>query len=144
MKQQIRLLGIDDSPFSFTDKYATVVGVVMRGGSYLECVLSNRVSVDGDDATIICIDMVKNTRHRKQLKAMLLDGIALGGFNIVDIEEILSRTDLPVITVTRDKPNFKKIEVALKKNFEDWKSRLNIMKKGRLYEFKTSYNPIFV
>jgi len=33
MKQQIRLLGIDDSPFTFTEKYATVIGVVMRGGA---------------------------------------------------------------------------------------------------------------
>ena len=43
MKQQIRILGIDDSPFTFTDKYATVIGVVMRGGGYLECVLQARV-----------------------------------------------------------------------------------------------------
>ena len=144
MKQQIRLLGIDDSPFSFTDKYVTVVGVVMRGGNYLECVLRNQVSVDGEDATFICIDMIKNTRHRKQLKAMLLDGIALGGFNVINIEEIFSNTGLPVITVTRDKPDFKKIEIALKKKFKDWQNRLNLMKNGRLYKIKTSYNPIFV
>ena len=144
MKKQIRVLGIDDSPFSFTDKYATVVGVVMRGGSYLECVLRNQVSVDGDDATFICIDMIKNTRHRKQLKAILLDGIALGGFNVVNIQEIFSKTSLPVITITRDEPNFEKIESALKKNFKDWKNRLNLMKKGTLYKVKTSYNPIFV
>jgi endonuclease V-like protein UPF0215 family len=144
MKQQIRLLGIDDSPFSFTDKYATVVGVVMRGGNYLECVLRNQVSVDGDDATFICVEMIKNTRHRKQLRAMLLDGIALGGFNVINIEDIHSNTGLPVITITRDKPDFKKIEIALKKNFEDWKNRLNLMKKGQLYKVETNYNPIFV
>ncbi len=54
----------------------------------LKCVLKNQVSVDGDDATFICKQMIENTRHRKQLKAMLLDGIALGGFNVVDIEEV--------------------------------------------------------
>jgi hypothetical protein len=144
MKQQIRLLGIDDSPFSFSDKYATIIGVVMRGGNYLECVLRNQVSVDGHDATSICVDMIKNTRHRKQLKAMLLDGIALGGFNVINIEEIFSNTGLPVITVTRDEPDFKKIEIALKKKFKDWQNRLTLMKNGRLYKIKTSYNPIFV
>src|SRR4030042_1037943 len=61
MKQQIRLLGLDDSPFSFSDKYTTIIGVVMRGGEYLECVLSRQISIDGDDATLICIDMIKNT-----------------------------------------------------------------------------------
>ena len=86
MKQQIRLLGIDDSPFTFNDKYTTIIGVVMRGGEYLECVLRNQISIDGNDATYVCKEMIKNTRHREQLKAMLLDGIALGGFNIGVLE----------------------------------------------------------
>jgi endonuclease V-like protein UPF0215 family len=144
MKQQIRLLGIDDSPFTFTDKYAKIIGVVMRGGSYLECVLKNQVSIDGDDATCVCKDIIKKTRHRKQLKAMLLDGISLGGFNVVDIDNIFKSTNLPVITVTRDKPDFEKIEKALVKNFIDWEKRLKIIKNGDIYEVKTSHNPIYV
>jgi endonuclease V-like protein UPF0215 family len=144
MKKQIRLLGIDDSPFTFTDKYATIIGVVMRGGNYLECVLKNQVSIDGDDATFVCKDMINSTRHRKQLKAMLIDGIALGGFNIVDIDEINDSTKLPVITVTRDKPDFKKIKDALKKNFIDWEKRLTLIKNGKIHEVKTSHNPIYI
>ena len=144
MKQQIRLLGIDDSPFTFTEKYAIVIGVIMRGGSYIECVLRRQVSVDGSDATSVCKEMIENTRHRKQLKAMMLDGIALGGFNVVDIQEVHSVTNLPVITVTRDEPNFEKIEKALKKNFENWKDRLNLMKRGELYKVETSHNPIYI
>jgi endonuclease V-like protein UPF0215 family len=144
MKQQIRLLGIDDSPFIFTDKYGIIIGVVMRGGEYLECVLRRQISIDGNDATDVCKEMIKNTRHKKQLKAMLLDGIALGGFNVVDIEEIYTATNLPVITITRDEPDFEKIKQALKKNFDDWKDRLAIMKKGELHKIKTPHNPIYV
>jgi endonuclease V-like protein UPF0215 family len=144
MKQQIRLLGIDDSPFSFSEKYANIIGVVMRGGEYLECVLSRQISIDGDDATFFCIDIIKNTKHRKQLKALLLDGVTFGGFNVVDVQEIHISTKLPVITVTRDKPDFLKIEKALKNNFADWKNRLNLMKKGRLYVVNTKYNPIYI
>ena len=144
MKQQIRLLGVDDSPFTFTDKYATVIGVVMRGGEYLECVLKSQITVDGSDATYVCKEMIKNTRHRKQLKAMMLDGISLGGFNVVDINEVYSVTNLPVITITRDEPDFEKIKKALQKNFEDWKERLNLMKKGKLHMVKTLHNPIYV
>lgn len=144
MKKQIRLLGVDDSPFKFTGKYVTVIGVIMRGGQYLEGVLKNKVSIDGDDATYICIQMIKNTKHRLQLKTMLLDGVALGGFNIVDIEEIYKKTDLPVITITRDKPDFKKIKNALQKNFKDWEKRFDIIQKGELYKVRTKHNPIFV
>ncbi len=144
MKQQIRLLGVDDSPFTFTDTYATIIGVVMRGGNYLECVIKNKITIDGDDATFVCKDMIKNTRHRKQLKAMLLDGIALGGFNVVDIDEIFKSTNLPVITVTRDKPDLNKMEEALKKNFIDWEKRLTLIKNGEIHEVLTNYNPIYI
>jgi endonuclease V-like protein UPF0215 family len=144
MKTQIRLLGLDDSPFTFNDKYTTIIGVVMRGGEYLECVLSRQISIDGEDATFVCIDMIKSSKHRKQLKAMLLDGVTFGGFNVVDIQEVFKSTNLPVITVTRDKPDFNKIEKALKNNFADWKDRLNLMKKGRLFKVKTRHNPVYM
>jgi len=144
MKQQIRLLGIDDSPFKFTDKHAQIIGVVMRGGEYLECVLKEQISIDGDDATLVCKKMIKNTRHKKQLKALLLDGVALGGFNIVDIEKVFNDTKVPVITITRDKPDFDKIKKALKKNFKDWENRWDLLSKGKLHEVKTKHNPIFV
>ena len=144
MKKQIRLLGIDDSPFTFSDKYATVIGAVMRGGEYLECVLSTHILIDGNEATEILIEMIQNTKHNQQLKAILLDGIALGGFNIVDIEKLYESTQLPIITITRDKPDFEKIKVALKKNFEDWNERFDLMKKGELYKVKTPHNPIYV
>jgi endonuclease V-like protein UPF0215 family len=144
MKREVRILGIDDSPFTFNDKYATIVGVVMRGGSYLEGVLREQVSVDGNDATIICKKMIESTRHNKQLRAVLLDGVALGGFNIVDVEEIYKSTKIPIITVTRDEPDFKKIKKALQKTFDDWENRWNLISKGEMYKIKTKYNPIFV
>jgi len=144
MKQQIRLLGIDDSPFKFTDKQGIVIGVVMRGGEYLECVLRKHITIDGNDATFVCKDMIKKTKHRAQLKAVLLDGVALGGFNVVDIEDLYNDTNIPVLTVTRDKPDFEKIKLALKKNFDDWDVRWGLISKGKLHEIKTSHNPIYV
>ena len=144
MKQEVRLLGIDDSPFTFTDKYCIVIGVVMRGGHYLESILKRQISIDGNDATYICTDIIKKSRHRKQLKALLLDGITLGGFNIVDIEEVYKDTELPVITITRDKPDFDKIKIALQKNFSDWKTRFDLIKNGQIYNIKTKHNPIFI
>lgn len=144
MKSEIKLIGIDDSPFSFVDKYCTIIGVIMRGGGYLEGVIRSQVKVDGDDATNICKTIINNTRHKKQLKAILLDGISLGGFNVVDIQDIYNNTKIPVITITRDKPDFVKIKNALIKNFKDWDKKLEIMKKGKLHRVQTKHNPIFV
>lgn len=144
MKRQIRILGIDDSPFTFNDKYSTVIGVVMRGGEYIECVLRDQVAIDGNEATSIIKRMIENTKHRQQLKIVMLDGVALGGFNIVNINELYDSTRLPVITITRDEPDFEKIKKALQNNFHDWKTRWEILKEGKLHTVKTSHNPIFV
>jgi len=144
MKKQIRIIAIDDSPFSFNDKYCTIIGVVMRGGEYLECVLSDQVEIDGNEATSICREMIKNTKHRKQIKVVMLDGVALGGFNVVDINELYESTNIPVITITRDEPNFDKIKLALSQNFKDWKQRWTILKRGEMYTLETSHNPIYV
>lgn len=144
MKKQIRILGIDDSAFTFNDKYCTVIGAVMRGGEYLECVLSDRIKIDGNEATIICKEMIQNTKHRQQLKLVMLDGVTLGGFNVVDINELFDSTKLPIITITRDKPDFNKIKIALKKHFYDWKERWMTLKRGEMYTIETNYNPIYV
>ncbi len=144
MKKEIRLLGIDDSPFKFRENNVTIIGVVMRAGEYIEGVIKKEVKIDGFDSTEKCIEMVNKTRHKTQIKAILLDGIALGGFNIVDIEKVFLETNVPVITVTRDKPDNKKIKSALLKHFTDWEMRFNLIKKGRLLEIKTKHNPIFI
>ena len=144
MKRQIRILGIDDAPFTFQDNYSTVIGVVMRGGEYLECVLRSQVTIDGAEATDVCTQMVLGSRHRKQLKVIMLDGVCLGGFNVVDIHVLSEATCLPVITITRDKPDFIKIKQALQKHFVDWKDRWTIMHKGKLEKVTTKHNPIFM
>jgi uncharacterized protein len=144
MKHQIRILGIDDAPFTFHDKYTSIIGVVMRGGEYLECVLRNQVTIDGTEATEICAQMINTSRHHRQLKVVMIDGACLGGFNVVDIDTLSQATQIPVITVTRDKPNQRKIKYALQKNFKDWETRFEVMQKGRLYKIPTAHNPMYI
>jgi len=144
MKRQIRILGIDDAPFTFHEKYTTVIGVVMRGGEYLECVLRNQVTIDGTEATMICKQMIQNSRYQQQLKAVMIDGACLGGFNVVDIDDLSESTHLPVLTITRDKPDQKKIKNALQKNFKDWKERWSLLEKGPLHMVPTQHNPMYI
>jgi uncharacterized protein len=143
MKRQVRILGIDDAPFTFTDTKTMIVGVVMRGGEYLEAVLRSEVTIDGTDATDVVTSMVQTTRHREQLRAVMLDGICLGGFNVVDIKKILKAIDIPILTITRDRPDLTAIEDALRKHFPDWERRLAVHKDGVLHEFQTTHNPLY-
>ncbi|HEX9907075.1 MAG TPA: DUF99 family protein, partial [Thermoplasmata archaeon] len=115
MKQQVRILGIDDSPFKFKDERALVVGALVRVPNYLEGVLTTDVRVDGDDATARIIDMVSGSRYSDQVKAVMLDGIAVAGFNVIDIEKLSRSLKVPVITVTRDRPDLEKMRSALEK-----------------------------
>jgi len=144
MKKQIRILGVDDAPFMFQDSKTMIIGVVMRGGEYLECVLKDEITIDGDDATDTCIDMIKKTRYHKQLKTVMLNGVTLGGFNIVDINMVYKETGVPVITITRDKPDLESIRKALLKHFKDWRERYNLIVKGRMHKVPTLHNPIYI
>ena len=144
MKKEIRILGIDDAPFSFDQKNDIVIGVITRGNSYVEAILSTKVEIDGSDATMKVIEMVNKTKYKQQLKAILIDGVALGGFNIVDIEKLYQSTGIPVITVTRNKPDFDSIKKALRNHFQDWEKRFDLMCAGKLEEIQTGFNPVWV
>jgi uncharacterized protein len=143
MKSQIKLIGIDDGPFHFHDETTILIGVVMRANGYLEGVLKREILIDGSEATSIIIDMILQTRHRHQIKAILIDGVAVGGFNIIDISKVYEETTLPVITITRDVPDLDQIKIALKSHFSDWNLRFNLIRKGPLYNMKTKHNPLY-
>ena len=127
MKKEIRVLGIDDAPFNkFKDKKTLLIGVFFRGGNFLDGVVSTSVSVDGTDSTTKMINLVKKTKLRPQLQFIMLDGIAVGGFNVVDITRLSKRTRLPVIVVMRKYPEITKMKRVLK--------RLKMEKKIQLLE----------
>ena len=74
----------------------------------------------------------------------MLDGVCLGGFNVVDIVELFETTTIPVMTITRDKPDFPKIKQALQKNFHDWNDRWKILRRGTMHPIQTRHNPIYI
>jgi len=144
MKPQMKLIGVDDGSFHFGEKTTIIIGTIMRANGYIEGVLKREIQIDGSDSTDVLIDMIVHTYHRKQLQAILLDGASVGGFNIIDIERIFQETQLPVMTISRDSPNFEDIKKALRAHFSDWDVRYNLLKKGDLYHIKTKYNPIYL
>ena len=137
-------MGVDDGPFTFNDRNVLVVGVVVRGVNYIEGIIKKSVKRDGFDSTDVLIEMVDNSRYREQIRVIMTDGIALAGFNVIDMERLYKSTGKPVISITRDKPDEKRVEMALKSHFEDWEKRLKIIEKYHLIEVKTAYKPISV
>jgi endonuclease V-like protein UPF0215 family len=128
-KPEIRILGFDDSSFLRNDKTVPVIGVIYRGGNFLDGVVKTEVAVDGMDSTDKLAKLVNTTRHRQQLRMLMLDGLTLGGFNLVDIKELNNRTHLPVIVINRKHPNLKDVKKALK-NFNDYKKRWKVVSRA--------------
>lgn len=113
-KKEARFIGIDDAPFNkFRDKSVLVIGAVFRGGEWMDGVLSTKVMVDGTDSTKKISELINKSKFKPQLQAILLDGIAMGGFNIIDVVQLSNKTGIPVIAVMRSYPNFGKISKAL-------------------------------
>ena len=135
IKQEIRILGVDDSPFpSHTTEKVMLVGTVFRAGNWLDGVLSTHIYGDGTDATEKISKMVTNSRNLGQLGVIMLDGITFGGFNLVNVRQIFESTGVPVIVIMRKIPNFEHIKKALKR-FDDWEDRwANVLEAGEVYK----------
>ncbi|HJW65634.1 MAG TPA: DUF99 family protein [Candidatus Bathyarchaeia archaeon] len=129
IKPEIRVLGVDDGVFTPHDEsLVPVVGVVFRGGYWLDGVMHTEILVDGFDATENISAMVTSSPHYGQLRVIMLNGVTFAGFNVVDIKALNASTGLPVIAVTREKPDLPLIRRALKHlpgSEERWKAVLN-------------------
>ena len=116
VKKEARILGIDDSPFDkFKDNDVLLIGTFFRGGSSLDGIMTTTAKVDGTDATAKIIKMVKKSRFYTQLRAIMLNGIAVAGFNVIDIQRLSAATKIPVIVVMRNYPEAGKIKSTLLK-----------------------------
>ncbi len=135
IKSEIRVLGVDDGKFTpHTEGSVIVVGVVFRGGCWLDGAMHTHIAIDGFDATEKIASMINGSSHCKQLRLIMLNGITFAGFNVVDIKKLNFVTNLPVIALTGDKPDLDSIRDALinlSKTDERWKT---VLEAGEIHE----------
>jgi endonuclease V-like protein UPF0215 family len=147
VKPEIRMLGVDDGGFvPRTKGIVDVVGVVYRGGYWLEGVMRAEVTIDGLDATEKIAAMIETSPFYGELRIVVLDGITFAGFNVVDISKLSRRLELPVISVTRKKPDLEEIKSALK-NLPEFEIRWQAMENaGKMFEVETKKgeNPVYM
>jgi len=144
MKPQSRVLGVDDAPFHFGDESTAVVCAVVRIPQYLEAVMVGEVAVDGTDANNVLLRMLRESRYTEGLSLIFIDGVALGGFNVIDIDLLHRELGIPIATVTRDQPDIPAMVQALQKKFDDWERRAEIVRRKKLQRIETSHKPIYV
>ncbi len=140
IKPEIRVLGIDDGSFMpHTKGKALVVGTVFRGGKWLDGVLRTYVDIDGTDATKRIVDMVNASRHKGQIRVIMVEGLTFAGFNVIDIKRIFKETGLPVVALNRKRPDFPKVKRALQ-HLPNWQQRWKLLRSaGKIHPIRPKH-----
>lgn len=131
-----RVIGIDDTPFRRTQQEPVPVAAVVCAGTRFEGMLWSSVQRDGREATAKLTEIIRSSKFYAQLHAVLLDGIALGGFNVVDLEVLSEQLDLPCLSIMRKLPDLVGIEQALDRMGPEEKTFrwALIQKAGEIYQ----------
>ena len=132
--KQLRVLGIDDAPFDKLGSQTVNVSGIVCSNTRFEGMLWMEAQRDGDDATAALIKGIGQSKFHEQLHIILLDGIAIGGFNIIDLPILSESLNLPCIAVMRKHPDLEAVDLALR-NFEDYERRRDLISKaGEIYQ----------
>ena len=107
------VVGFDDAPFDRGHRGDVLVVGAVFAGNRLDGVISTRVRRDGANAAQRLIDCLTGSKYFDQLQAILLQGIAFAGFNVVDLQRLHQATGLPVLVVARYRPDLQAIRKAL-------------------------------
>jgi len=114
-KQGIRGLAIAES-FSQTSKKSVLSGIVMSTDLVIDGFVFGHSTVGGDDATDTILSMYEKL-DRPDVSFLLISGIVISLYNIVDVKRISEKIELPVIGVTYEESQG--IEDAIKHHFPD-------------------------
>lgn len=109
----IRAIGFDDAPFARGRRGAVHVAGVVCAGTRFEGLVWGAVRQDGWNATRVLVELLRGGKFLPQLHLVLLDGIALGGLNIVDLEALAAALDRPCVAVMRRAPDLPAVERAI-------------------------------
>ena len=139
-KKGIRGLAIAES-FSQNSKKSVLSGIVMSTDLVIDGFVFGHSTVGGDDATDAILEMYEKL-DRQDISFLLISGIVISLYNIIDMKKISEKIGLPVIGVTYEESSG--IEDAIKHHFpESYKSKLTEYSKlesRKKITLHTSYN----
>ena len=114
-KKGLRGLVIAES-FKQNSKKSILAGVVMRRDFLIDGFVFGKATLEGDDATETILSMYKKL-NRPDISYLLISGIIIAMYNIIDLKKISQSLGLPVIGVTYQ--DSEGIEEAIRHHFPD-------------------------
>ena len=113
------VVGFDDGPFARDHRGRVVLVGAVYAGQRLEGVLQGTVMRDGSDAAGCMARLIGASKFAPQLQLIMLQGIAVAGFNVVDVFSLYRQLQLPVLVVARHRPDMPAIRRALRAHVAD-------------------------
>ncbi|HPA95611.1 MAG: hypothetical protein BWX64_01811 [Acidobacteria bacterium ADurb.Bin051] len=108
------LVAFDDAPFPREHRGdVPVVGAVWARDRF-EGFLAGAVRRDGANATAVLATLVRESRFAPQLGLILLEGLALAGFNVVDLPRLAAASGCAVLAVARRPSDQRALRAALR------------------------------
>jgi uncharacterized protein len=119
------VLGIAES-FKKSVISSALAGVVMRRDLVIDGMTFGSATIEGDDATNNIILMYRSLA-RSDINCILLDGLVISMYNIIDGLRVATETGLPVVAITFE--DSKGLEGSIMHHFENWQSKLEQYRK---------------
>ena len=112
-KKGLRGLAIAES-FRQNSSKSILSGVVMRRDFVIDGFVFGRTTLDGDDATDVILQMYEDLK-RPDISYLLISGLIISLYNIIDIKKIHESLQIPIIGITYH--DSKGIEDSIKHHF---------------------------
>lgn len=120
-KKGLRGLAIAES-FKENSKSSTLAGVVMRRDFIIDGFVFGHTTIEGNDATDSILKMHQKL-NRDDISFVMISGLIISMYNIVNIKKIWERLKIPIIGVTYE--DSKGIEDAIRYHFpESYQSKI--------------------
>jgi endonuclease V-like protein UPF0215 family len=107
------VVGFDDAPFPYEHRGDVMLVGTIFARTRLEGIVSGRVRRDGANSTARMVELLERSQFRDQVRLVLLQGIAVAGFNVVDIDALHRALGVPVLVVARRAPKLALMREAL-------------------------------
>ncbi len=129
LKRFSNIIGFDDAPFERSaGGPVPIVGAVYAGLRF-DGVLIDRITRDGSDATRVLSTMVSRSKFNAHVQLIMLQGIAMAGFNVVDVAGLHNHLGLPILVIARRRPDMDAIRRALETRIAGGSQRWTLIKK---------------
>lgn len=124
-KKGIRVLGIAESSKRQSKKSA-LAGVVMRRDLVIDGMVFGSVTPTGDDSADAILKMF-DSLNRQDITCIMIGGLVISMYNVVDAERIFEKTGLPLLAVTFEESGG--LKKSFKNRFENWEEKLALYNK---------------